>query len=205
MEDGGSQLTRSVLDLSTRAVLAIAAHTGSRVAEVLGAKWGDQVVPTSNEQVVVLADGVEVTPGEETTRLLSAKLEWLDKLVMAAIELKSSAFRRLTGSTRDRVLGILRSTKVRHARKVSIEIGGVVVAPPWVDVACYSGSGRDTSDPGGVRRRTHLFLEEIGGRCARVSRSSGLPGARGLFGTRGYEARSKLMGLPQSPPQAFRL
>ena len=130
VEDGGSQLTRSVLDLSTRAVLAIAAHTGSRVAEVLGAKWGDQVVPTSNEQVVVLADGVEVTPGEETTRLLSAELEWLDKLVMAAIELKSSAFRRLTGSTRDRVLGILRSTKVRHARKVSIEIGGVVVAPP---------------------------------------------------------------------------
>ena len=130
VKDGGSRLADSVLLLSSKPILDVGARVGRRVADGLSQAFGESVVRTSKLEVVVLADRVPVTPDGANRRLMDDDLIWLERLVVAALELKRSAFRRVTELVRDRVLETLRSTRVVFASELELKIGEETLPPP---------------------------------------------------------------------------
>jgi len=130
VHDGGSRLADSLLRLSSRPLVDVDARTGIRVAEHLEDRLGDRVLRTSEEQIVVLDAGVPLAADESAQLLLSGELDWLDGLVMAVLELRRGAFRRLTAQVRERILKTLHSVKLRFASEILLQIGSDVLPPP---------------------------------------------------------------------------
>jgi hypothetical protein len=87
-------------------------------------------VRTSELDVVILADGATVTPDPESPRLIDGDLIWLERLVVAVLELKRSAFRRVTELVRDRALVTLRTARIVFAAELELKIGDETLPPP---------------------------------------------------------------------------
>jgi hypothetical protein len=131
VHDGGSRLADSLLRLSSRALIDIDGRAGGDIAELLRERLGPRVLRTSHERLVVMDAGDPVVPDASWPLLLSADLAWLDGLVMAVLELRRGAFRKLTGQVRERVVQTLRSVKLRFAHEILLQIGNEILSPPY--------------------------------------------------------------------------
>lgn len=130
MRDGESRLIDSVLHMTPTPVLALGPRLAGKVIGNLRAQLGDRVVPTSDLEVVVLGDGEPITPDGSGEMLLGGERGWLDALFIAVLELKRSAFRRVTDAVRDEVVGILRAVTIQFASEIALRVGRDVLAPP---------------------------------------------------------------------------
>jgi hypothetical protein len=130
VHDGGSRLADSLLRLSSRALIDVDGRAGENIAELLRERLGPRVVRTSEEHLVVMDAGHPVVPDGSGLLLLSADLAWLDGLVMAVLELRRGAFRKLTGQVRERVVETLRSVRLRFASQILLQIGSETLPPP---------------------------------------------------------------------------
>jgi hypothetical protein len=130
VRDGGSRLADSVLQLSSRPILDVGARVGRKIADDLSEAFGESVLRTSGLEVMVLADGSTVTPDPANLRLIDGDLIWLERLVVAVLELKRSAFRRVTQVVRDRAIGTLRSARVVFATHLELKIGEEALPSP---------------------------------------------------------------------------
>jgi hypothetical protein len=130
VHDGGSRLTDSLLQLSTRPLLDIGEKGGKQVWRFLRGRLGPRVIRTSEERVVVLDGATAVAPHASSQVLIADQLDWLDGFVLAVVELRRGAFRRLTGPVRERIVETLRSIRVHFASEIKLQIGSEVLAPP---------------------------------------------------------------------------
>ncbi len=130
VKDGGSRLTDSVLQLSAWPILDVGGRVGGRVADRLSQAFSESIKRTSELDVVIRADGAAVIPDPANARLIDGDLIWLERLVVAVLELKRTAFRRVTEIVRDRALTTLRSTRVVFADELELRIGDETLPPP---------------------------------------------------------------------------
>jgi hypothetical protein len=93
-------------------------------------RFGDRVVATSSLDVLVLADGEPFSPDASAEDLLAGERSWLESFFVVAIELKRSAFRRVTEAVRERLLDTLRRMKVVPATTISLQVGPDQFPPP---------------------------------------------------------------------------
>ena len=130
VRDGGSRLADSLLRISSRALVDVDGRAGGDIADLLRERLGARVLRTSEERVLVMDAGDLLVPDESGLLLLDANLHWLDGFVMAVLEVRRSAFRRLTAPVRERIVQTLRSVRVRFASDIQLQIGSSVVSPP---------------------------------------------------------------------------
>jgi hypothetical protein len=131
VRDGGSRLADSVLQHSSRLVLDVESRIGAAVADTLAASLDEAIMRTSELVVIVLADGSPVEPAESAPRLLDGDWSWLDRLVVAVLELKSGAFRRTWTTGRERVLATLEDVRLRFAAEIVLKLGDETLKPPF--------------------------------------------------------------------------
>jgi Protein NO VEIN, C-terminal len=132
IDDGSDPVTREIItDLAAPIVCARAAD-GARLAPLLSGVLGDQVRLLSEVDVEIAVDGVPVSDETAGTPLINPGSEWLVELVVAALEFRSSEFRRQTERTLRDAARRLRELRVIPAADLTISVDGQPALDPRI-------------------------------------------------------------------------